>query len=338
MDYDLKLLSLKEELLNELPPTHPVAAGILLESVEHCGGATRRRQRTLKHLTGDGVVLNLSLARRGYSEQVPDIRALPSASVDLLLSDSTYLRRASSAAPPRRTGDRNALLAGCTPHTLRTQGMGISTQARLRWNVFEILDQFSRISTPEGLCLLGYQHVLASAWLALGEALAASEWRCVRVVPWPARVPSDPYLRSRVLLWDALLVCRKVCRRRSPGICAADAPVSGSQPLLCACYGVQTDSLCGNEGDESGELVVVKSTALGYAAKQVAEYARMLDKPGRERARRRERMRRADRQNLWGALVISQAHLGNSLMARSFSLMPCSLTETAFNFRIEIRL
>ena len=289
---------LKYMPLNDILPRHPVDAGLFLESVGKCWEAACWQQCTLAHLSGNGKILNLSLAPRSRLEQVSDIRAVPPASVDLLICDSTYLRRASSTPSTWRVDDGHALLTGCTARTARNQVTEVPASAMLRWNISRVLDQFSRISTREGLCLLGYQHVLASAWLALGEALAASDWRCVKVVPWPARVPSDPYLRSRVLLWDAFLVCRK----RSITTDMEDALLDGQQPGL---YVRRSVSVGGQREVEAPELVVVKSTATDYAAERVTEYTGMLEKAGHKR------IRRSDRENLWRALVISQARLGH---------------------------
>src|SRR5690349_10261658 len=82
--------------LNDILPRHPGAAGLLLESVWKCREEACWQQCKLALLSANGRILNLSLAPGSRLEQIPDIRAVPPASVDLLICDSSYLRRSSS--------------------------------------------------------------------------------------------------------------------------------------------------------------------------------------------------------------------------------------------------
>ena len=254
---------------------------------------------------GEAIILDLSLA----GSKVSALEEIPPASVDLLVCDSSYLGRvrpellASHARQGTHQVDTGADHATLAP-----------ALALQRQHIQQVFAQFSRIVKGNGVCVLAYQHMLASAWLALGEALAVSRWRCCTVIPWPMQVPVRWHLYPRLLAWDALLVCQQrgdYPRSAQEHGCSEKHAAPGLSGLLDDdAYGAgDAGSSCADGAwslEVQGVQIVVDSSAPERATEQMSKYLRSQA----TRRGRRPQMRLADQVNLWRALVVSEASVG----------------------------
>ena len=254
--------------------------------------------------------LAIDLESGNHMRQVANISALPPASLDLLICNASWLGRISPQLLACHTRQKSLRAETRTGHKMEELPLAGALQRR---HLLQLLDQFSVIVKRDGVCVLSYQHVLASAWQALAEALAASHWYCYMVIPWRTEMPSDPYLRSRALAWEATLVCRqrqdslpKKQPSLGPGVLSEsrDACNSCARCSICEAGGPDDN---GSRGPE--KQVVVNSKDMRNATEQMSRYMR-LERKGRPGRYLHPRMCQADRINLWRALLVSQAFLG----------------------------
>lgn len=80
-----------------------------------------------------------------------------------------------------------------------------------RQRLLDLLTDLGRLTSDGGICVLTCRHSTFDSWLALGEALATSVWRCWSTVPWIACQHADT--SEYQVEWQALIVLR---RRLSP--------------------------------------------------------------------------------------------------------------------------
>lgn len=221
----------------------------------------------------------------------PDITRISPASVDLLVCDTAYLAR------------HGPQLLTPTPHKSKVV---LDAPAVQRLQIECALAHFSRVVRRDGLLIIAYQHLLAAAWQALGEALALSDWRCLAVTARPSEPSSDRMLSWRTQPWDAVLICRRCFSEKQP---RRRAPLT-SQPLsgdALACTGARERA----QGPYPLQLIVDPAN-LAQSTDRVDKFISMVGatrRACRRASRKTSVMRSADLSNLWRALLVAGSRI-----------------------------
>ncbi len=150
-----------------------------------------------------------------------DLSGVPSASVDLILTDPPYFdnvcyselsdfylawhQALGAAEPPYDDGLRAAPMrqslapANRSAEDVRGYAEGLTKALR----------ECARVLKGEGVCVFTYHHSSLLAWLCLGEALARSGLRCSAVLPLRGEGQGGLHSYDGTIKWDAVLVCRR---------------------------------------------------------------------------------------------------------------------------------
>ncbi len=149
-----------------------------------------------------------------------DLQELPTASVDLILTDPPYLDNVNYselsdfylawhqslgvADPPYDEPGRSAPLRENLAVSDRS-GTAIETY---RSELSAIFQECRRVLRPNGVCVFTYHHVSPKAWIALAHALYGSGLRCTAVLPMRGEGQGGLHTKEGTIKWDAVLVCR----------------------------------------------------------------------------------------------------------------------------------
>lgn len=160
---------------------------------------------------GNSVVATCSAER---------IAELPRASVDLVVTDPPYgdninyselsdfylawHQALNIAPPPYDDPKRHAPLQT----NLAADGRQKDTLAPYRDVLGTVFSEAERVLTPGGILIFTFQHSDPNTWLALGEALAHSDFRITNVVPLLGNGTSGLRSDAGRIKWDATLICR----------------------------------------------------------------------------------------------------------------------------------
>ena len=79
-----------------------------------------------------------------------------------------------------------------------------------------VFKECSRVLRADGIMVFTYHHSDWRAWIVLGEALAAAEFRITNVLPLLAEGRSGFHSDDGNIKWDAVVVCRPSSQRRGP--------------------------------------------------------------------------------------------------------------------------
>jgi len=151
------------------------------------------------------------------AERIAD---LPKASVDLVVTDPPYGDNINYselsdfylawhqvldiAPPPYDDLERHAPLQT----NLAANGRDKDTLAPYREVLGVVFREAERVLTPGGMLIFTFQHSDPNTWLALGEALAQSDFRVTNVVPLLGNGRSGLRSDAARIKWDAVLTCR----------------------------------------------------------------------------------------------------------------------------------
>ncbi|MDX1722264.1 MAG: hypothetical protein R3355_04025 [Pseudomonas sp.] len=73
----------------------------------------------------------------------------------------------------------------------------------------QAFQEIQRVLRPKGIVAFSYRHTDAPAWLALAEAIAASDLYVTRVLPMPGEVGMGLHGHGHRGLWDAIFILRR---------------------------------------------------------------------------------------------------------------------------------
>lgn len=165
----------------------------------------------LEDAPGNSVIASCSAER---------IAELPEASVDFVVTDPPYGDNINYselsdfylawhqvldiAPPPYDDLDRHAPLQT----NLAADGRNEATLAPYREVLGVVFREAERVLTPDGMLIFTFQHSDSNTWLALGEALAQSDFRVTNVVPLLGNGTSGLRSDAARIRWDAVLTCR----------------------------------------------------------------------------------------------------------------------------------
>lgn len=108
------------------------------------------------------------------------------------------------APPPYDDPERHAPLQT----NLAADGREKDTLAPYRDVLGTVFREVERVLTPSGMLIFTFQHSDPNTWLALGEALAQSDFRVSNVIPLLGNSTSGLRSDAGRIKWDATLVCR----------------------------------------------------------------------------------------------------------------------------------
>lgn len=153
------------------------------------------------------------------AERISD---LPTASVDLVVTDPPYGDNINYselsdfylawhqvldiAPPPYDDPERRAPLQT----NLAADGRQKDALAPYRDVLGTVFFEAERVLKPGGMLIFTFQHSDPNTWLALGEALAQSNFRVNNVVPLLGNGTSGLRTDAGRIKWDATLVCRTI--------------------------------------------------------------------------------------------------------------------------------
>jgi adenine-specific DNA methylase len=150
-----------------------------------------------------------------------DLSVLPNESVDLILTDPPYFNNLSYSelsdfylawhqelgiAPPPYD---NKMASSPILQNLAITSRSVEDIRGYQQRLQQILMECRRVLKKDGICVFTYHHKLASAWDALGTALARSGLTVTKVLPMRGEGQGGLHTCDGTIKWDAVLVCRK---------------------------------------------------------------------------------------------------------------------------------
>lgn len=178
---------------------------------EQAVGVDGSISNNLGDVPGNSVIATCS------AERIAD---LPRASVDLVVTDPPYGDNINYselsdfylawhqvldiAPPPYDDPERHAPLQ----MNLAADGRQEDTLAPYRDVLGTVFRETERVLTPGGILIFTFQHSDPNTWLALGGAMAQSDFRVTNVVPLLGNGMSGLRSDAGRIKWDATMICR----------------------------------------------------------------------------------------------------------------------------------
>jgi adenine-specific DNA methylase len=156
---------------------------------------------------------------RVFSGNARELTAVPSSSVDMVLTDPPYFDNITYSelsdffqpwlehmelvpeAKKRRVFLKQALSAR------RNNEKSIEEFAA---NLGEAFSEMHRVLKPKGLLAFTFRHSTPEGWLAMAKALGQSRLRPMQVLPIPGEAGMGLHTHDGTSLWDAVFVFRKM--------------------------------------------------------------------------------------------------------------------------------